>query len=341
MAFDEIDNGTLLAMHDQAKSDVEEYKKMARAAINDLPDSDFAYVEPGGKKDGDGKTIPRSLRHFPIHDQAQAHARNALARLPQSDLSPAAKATARKKIVAACKKFGIEVSERSEKTKPEDEVQTMSDEKKEAVSDVAALVAELKAEFAKDTTSTAIGEKLDQAVKFAREEADKKAKELETKLAASTQALEEVTRRFTTQEAEIQRLVQSEREAKHQAEVKTVEADLQKFFYPPELEVIHKWGLLPNSGDKLYKFAEGEGETTRSLLEFAVELGKARPNDRCPGAETVETAKQAPKKQDTESDSVKLQLAAYEKTKAGQGVTGDDLKKAVELYKTAIVVGRD
>jgi hypothetical protein len=51
---------------------------MSTADINDLPDSDFAYIEPGGKKDDGGKTIPRSLRHYPIHDAA--HVRNALAR---------------------------------------------------------------------------------------------------------------------------------------------------------------------------------------------------------------------------------------------------------------------
>lgn len=55
--------------------------KLSRASINDLPDSDFAYIEPGGKKDESGKTTPRSLRHYPIHDEA--HVRNALARAAQ------------------------------------------------------------------------------------------------------------------------------------------------------------------------------------------------------------------------------------------------------------------
>jgi hypothetical protein len=48
------------------------------AGRNDLPDSAFAYIEPGGKKDESGKTIPRSLRHYPIQDAS--HVRNALAR---------------------------------------------------------------------------------------------------------------------------------------------------------------------------------------------------------------------------------------------------------------------
>lgn len=34
-------------------------------SIHDLPDSSFAYIEPGGSKDAIGKTIPRSLRHLP------------------------------------------------------------------------------------------------------------------------------------------------------------------------------------------------------------------------------------------------------------------------------------
>jgi HK97 family phage prohead protease len=73
--------------------------------INDLPDSAFAYIEPGGEKDAEGKTVPRSKRHFPIHDAA--HVRNALARAPQS---PFAK-QAMPKILAAAKKFGVDTSQ--------------------------------------------------------------------------------------------------------------------------------------------------------------------------------------------------------------------------------------
>lgn len=79
--------------------------EMSAARINDLPDSAFAYIEPGGKKDEQGKTVPRSLRHFPIHDAA--HVRNALARASQSPFG----AKAMPKIRAAAKKFGIQVSE--------------------------------------------------------------------------------------------------------------------------------------------------------------------------------------------------------------------------------------
>jgi len=60
------------------------------AYVNDLPDSAFLYVEPGGTKDADGKTTPRSLRHFPYKDASGnvdlPHLRNALSRIPQSSL---------------------------------------------------------------------------------------------------------------------------------------------------------------------------------------------------------------------------------------------------------------
>ncbi len=84
------------------------------AMQNDLPDSSFAYIKPGGEKDGEGKTKPRSLRHFPYKTADgkpdPAHVRNALARIPQSTVSEAAKAEALGKVRAAAKELGIEVS---------------------------------------------------------------------------------------------------------------------------------------------------------------------------------------------------------------------------------------
>lgn len=74
---------------------------LSTAAVNDLPDSAFAYIEPGGSKDDQGKTTPRSKRHFPINDAA--HVRNALARAPQSPFGPKALPA----IKAAAKRLGI------------------------------------------------------------------------------------------------------------------------------------------------------------------------------------------------------------------------------------------
>lgn len=60
------------------------------ADIDALPDSSFLYIESGGTKDEDGKTTPRSLRHFPYKDAAGKvdlpHLRNAISRIPQSSL---------------------------------------------------------------------------------------------------------------------------------------------------------------------------------------------------------------------------------------------------------------
>jgi hypothetical protein len=86
--------------------ETEDRAKLSSAAMNDLPDSAFAYIEPGGKV-VDGKTEPRSLRHFPIHDEA--HIRNALSRAPQSPFGP----KAMPKIKAAAKAHGIDVSEQN------------------------------------------------------------------------------------------------------------------------------------------------------------------------------------------------------------------------------------
>lgn len=55
--------------------------------VNNLPDSCFLYIETGGKKDNDGKTVPRSKRHLPYKDASGKidlpHLRNAIARIPQ------------------------------------------------------------------------------------------------------------------------------------------------------------------------------------------------------------------------------------------------------------------
>ena len=60
--------------------------------VNDLPDSSFAYIASGGKKDADGKTTPRDLRKLPYKDADgkvdAPHVRNALARLDQTDGIP-------------------------------------------------------------------------------------------------------------------------------------------------------------------------------------------------------------------------------------------------------------
>jgi hypothetical protein len=75
------------------------------AMVDDFPDSSFLYVEPGGKKDADGKTTPRSLRHFPYRDENGKidvdHLRDAIGRIPQSSLP----ATLRNKLQVKAEKL--------------------------------------------------------------------------------------------------------------------------------------------------------------------------------------------------------------------------------------------
>lgn len=88
------------------------------AQTDTFPNSSFAYIEPGGKLDADGRTVPRSLRHFPYKDADgkpdPAHIRNALARIPQSTLPQAAKDKALAVIKKAAKTAGINVSDAKE-----------------------------------------------------------------------------------------------------------------------------------------------------------------------------------------------------------------------------------
>jgi hypothetical protein len=81
--------------------------------INNLPDDSFAFIEDGGKKDDQGKTVPRDLRHLPFkgadgkidHD----HLVNALARVKQAETMPeGGKQAAIKKLCAAVKDWNSE-----------------------------------------------------------------------------------------------------------------------------------------------------------------------------------------------------------------------------------------
>lgn len=84
------------------------------AKVNDLPDSSFLYIAPGGEKDEGGKTKPRSLRYFPVKDEAGKvdlpHLRNALSRAPQAKLSQGVIARVIAKARAMLKKEGGEPS---------------------------------------------------------------------------------------------------------------------------------------------------------------------------------------------------------------------------------------
>jgi hypothetical protein len=92
--------GNLAKLGPQAHPAVAKAGKTKRVAGRDLPSSDFAYV-------GDPEVT--STWKLPIHDAA--HVRNALARFDQTQGIPAGeKSKVWDKIVAAAKRFGIEVS---------------------------------------------------------------------------------------------------------------------------------------------------------------------------------------------------------------------------------------
>jgi hypothetical protein len=80
--------------------------------VNDFPDSSFAYIEPGGKKDSEGKTIPRSLRHFPYKDKNgkldEPHINAGFSYLNKAKLPAAAKKHIHSTLVSACKELGKE-----------------------------------------------------------------------------------------------------------------------------------------------------------------------------------------------------------------------------------------
>jgi hypothetical protein len=79
--------------------------ELTTKARDKLRSSQFAYVDSKGEE------------HLPIHDEE--HVRNAMARFNQTDFeSAAAKDRARRKILAAAKRYGIEVSEDSNVARP-------------------------------------------------------------------------------------------------------------------------------------------------------------------------------------------------------------------------------
>ena len=72
---------------------------------DDLRSNQFAYVDADGGE------------HLPIHDES--HVRNAIARFNQTDFeSQAAKERARKKILRAAERHGVEVDEDSNVKQP-------------------------------------------------------------------------------------------------------------------------------------------------------------------------------------------------------------------------------
>ena len=92
----DLSEDTKLQLENEIKIYLESQSAVWTTAYkNSLPDSSFLYIESGGTKDSEGKTTPRSLRHFPYKDADGKvdliHLRNALSRIPQSNLSESIK----------------------------------------------------------------------------------------------------------------------------------------------------------------------------------------------------------------------------------------------------------
>jgi len=80
---------------------------------NDLPDSSFVVILSGGKKDGTGRTVPRSLRLLPYKDKngvvSKGHVQNALVRVNQIGASSSVKREALVKLLRIARGLGVEV----------------------------------------------------------------------------------------------------------------------------------------------------------------------------------------------------------------------------------------
>lgn len=124
--------------NEQQEDDVRIYAEWDTAYVNRLPDAAFAVILPGGEKDEEGKTTPRNLRKLPHHTMAvkdpaenesvdKPHLRNALARLPQTDMPVQYKEKALNHLRAHAKALGIgEAAEMAEK-EIEKEVKKMNE----------------------------------------------------------------------------------------------------------------------------------------------------------------------------------------------------------------------
>ena len=93
------------------------------AYINDLPDLAFAYIAPGGHKDGEGKTVPREKRYLSYRDATgkvdAGRLASAIQRLPGTDLSQAARQQAQDVLEAAAKTTVAAGSARSKERMPD------------------------------------------------------------------------------------------------------------------------------------------------------------------------------------------------------------------------------
>jgi hypothetical protein len=79
------------------------FNEWDQAYLDTLPDDHFLYIEPGGNRDTEGKTTPRSKRHLPFKDESGKldipHLRSAFSRNGQSIDLPGLSADAKDKLL--------------------------------------------------------------------------------------------------------------------------------------------------------------------------------------------------------------------------------------------------
>jgi len=81
----------------------------AKNEVNLLPDSEFAYIEEGGNADSFNRTVPLTLRHFPMANEAQIN--SSLESLASSNLNQELKNEIFEKIESKAKKLKVEIAE--------------------------------------------------------------------------------------------------------------------------------------------------------------------------------------------------------------------------------------
>ena len=209
---------TAVVENEQAAEDAGIASKETKAVwdtayVNDLPDSSFLFIEAGGDKDADGKTIPRTLRHFPYKDASGAvdlaHLRNAISRIPQSTAAGLNKDQLQQEARAMLEQAQ---STKADATAPMDaaaaepmtETYTMDDATCAKIADmvVAKLAPLLQASSQKATTDVAQVQEQVNAVKSASENAALLIAALKAELAAKEAATSDLATRIKSLEGD-------------------------------------------------------------------------------------------------------------------------------------------
>ena len=281
------------------------------AMIDDLPDSSFLYVEPGGEKDDSGKTTPRSLRMFPYKDASGAidldHLRNAISRIPDSSL-PAA---LRNKLQVKAEKL---LGEQHQKRAVADD---------ESDRDDAAVIA-ARDESTREPPIVKVNPVPKEHAQMPKTEAEIIALE---KRAERAEKLATLT---TGQRAHFDALADTDRDSFLAKSHKDRNADIQAAIDADE--VIYKTTsgqeIRKSDGPRAAEFAKRADENEKAMKEGLGEIAKARE-----AAQTATLAKRAGAEigflKGTEADKVAL-------LRAIDGIADEETKKRVtEMVKGA------